>query len=316
MNMANCAVIGQGFVGGSLATVLREKGVKCLTYDKAGKASDATSAYPTLAVLVSACRNVALFGGEAFSGIYFVCLPTPMNADGSCNTSIVEETIKELCSICSGKCYVVVKSTVPPGSVERWNSFANKHGVYVIFNPEFLREASALDDMRNQDRIILGGPRPHVDVVRDFYRTVFPDVPLHKTSSSIAELVKYTTNCFLATKVSFANEMYQLCEALSGSGLDVDYDRVIELATLDARLGKSHWRVPGPMPADDGTGRLLRGYGGSCFIKDLNAIISVAKELGIDPKVMIAAWEKNLEVRPERDWEKLKGRAVVEKDDV
>jgi UDPglucose 6-dehydrogenase len=114
-----------------------------------------------------------------------------------------------------------------------------------------------------------------------------------------AEMVKYVANCFLATKVSFANEIYQICKAIG-----VDYNGVIETAMLDNRLGTSHWKVPGP----DGH----FGFGLTCFPKDLNALIKLAELNGVDPKVMKAVWEKNLEVRPERDWELMKGRAVCE----
>lgn len=296
-------VVGQGFVGGSLTQVLTEKGLDVLTYDKAGKCQKELMKRNSIASLV---EDLGVDGPP----IVFVCVPTPMNADGSCDTSIVEGVLSDLRGMALVDSIAVVKSTVPPGSTERWNAMFGPR-LHVVFNPEFLREQTALDDMRNQDRIILGGPRPWVDDVRNLYHLAFPDVPVHKTSSSNAEFVKYITNCFLATKVSFANEMFQVCQGLKDAGFDVDYDRTVELATLDGRLGASHWRVPGPMPADDGTGRLLPGFAGSCFIKDLNALMYLSRQLGIDPKVLSGAWEKNLEVRPERDWENLKGRAVV-----
>ena len=107
------------------------------------------------------------------------------------------------------------------------------------------------------------------------------------------------TNTFLATKVSFANEMKQICDELK-----IDYDKVVEYSTYDERLGKSHWAVPGP------DGKL--GFGGSCFPKDLNALIKFADELNIGTWVLRSAWETNLDVRPEKDWRELKGRAVVE----
>jgi UDPglucose 6-dehydrogenase len=118
-------------------------------------------------------------------------------------------------------------------------------------------------------------------------------------------MVKYTANCFLATKVSFANEIKQITDSL-----ELNYDEVIRLATLDKRLGNSHWQVPGPMVASDGSGRYLPGFSGSCFIKDINALINVAKSSGVSPTVLQAAWHKNVEVRPERDWEALVGRAI------
>jgi len=166
--------------------------------------------------------------------------------------------------------------------------------------------------MRNQNRIILGGPRPWINKVKQVFEAAFPNVPIIKTSSTTAEMVKYVTNVHLAVKVALANEFYQICAALDVMGANIDYDKVIEYATLDKRLGNSHWKVPGPMPADD-TGEPAFGFGGSCFVKDINALICLAKILEVDPKVMTGAWHKNMEVRPQRDWEKLIGRAISKK---
>jgi nucleotide sugar dehydrogenase len=322
MNMKrSIAVIGQGFVGGSLTTVFSERGFDVYTYDKAGKTALGGTSLSTVYCNLAAVRAVDRSDKEEsirllvktlessssdlkFSKVYFVCLPTPMFEDGSADLSIVEGALEELASV-PGERIAVVKSTVPPGSTEKWNEAFGLRGLHVVFNPEFLTEANALDDMRNQNRIILGGPRPWINEVKQVFQTAFPKVPLIKTSSTTAEMVKYTTNNFLTVKVAFANEMAQICEALDKSGLNVDYDKVVEYAKYDRRLGESHWAVPGP----DGH----RGYGGSCFCKDINAIISVASELGVDAKVMKAAWEKNLEVRPERDWEGLIGRAISTK---
>jgi len=222
-----------------------------------------------------------------------------MNQDGSCNISIVEETIREINEITNGKHTVVIKSTVPPGTTEGLN---NKYeNINAVFNPEFLTEANYIDDFKNQNRIIIGGPRPHSTKIKNLYERVFKDVPIIKTSSTIAEMVKYTANCFLATKVSFANEVKQICEKI-----EIDYDKVIEYATYDERLGTSHWKVPGP----DGKA----GFGGSCFPKDVNALIHFAKTLDVNADVIRSTWKTNLRVRPEKDWENLKGRAV-NKDD-
>ena len=113
-------------------------------------------------------------------------------------------------------------------------------------------------------------------------------------------MVKYFLNSFLATKVSFANEMYQICDKL-----DIDYDKVIEYAKYDDRLGKSHLNVPGP----DGD----FGYGGHCFPKDVKALIEVAMSYDMNPTMLIATNEKNNEVRKDRNWEKQEGRAVINK---
>ena len=291
------AVIGQGFVGGSITTVFSERGFGVYTYDKAGKCAEGSLGNAaSVADLVASCEAL-----NNFSGVYFACLPTPMYEDGEADLSIVESVLQELSQI-PGERIVVVKSTVPPGSTENWNHQFKSTGLKIVFNPEFLTEANALDDMRNQNRIILGGPRPWINTVKQVFQTAFPKVPLIKTSSTTAEMVKYVTNCFLATNVSFANEMAQICEALDKDGLNIDYDKVVEYAKYDVRLGNSHWSVPGP----DGD----RGYGGHCFPKDINALISVSKKLDVNPVVLQAAWEKNKEVRKDKDWERQHGRAV------
>ena len=305
------AVIGQGFVGGSLTTVFSERGFNVYAYDKSGKYvkgalpshEDVAAGYPSS---ISELVHDNEFGATPdFSGVYFVCVPTPMRVDGSADLSIVESVLDEL-SKEPGERVAVVKSTIPPGSTESWNKKYESTGLRVVFNPEFLTEANALDDMRNQNRIILGGPRPWVNQVKQVFQTAFPNVPLVKTSSTTAEMVKYLTNNFLTVKVAFANEMYQICQALELSGMSVDYDKVVEYAKYDERLGSSHWSVPGP----DGK----FGYSGSCFPKDINAMISVGDGLHVDTAVLDGAWKKNLEVRPERDWEKLVGRAVSKKE--
>lgn len=309
--MKSVAVIGQGFVGGSLTTVFAERGFDVYVYDKAGKraAGARPDKFDSVEHLVKTCQGT----GKKFSNVFFVCLPTPMFEDGEADLSIVEGVLKELAEVGGTDRIAVVKSTIPPGTTERWNKMFEGTGLHVVFNPEFLTEANALDDMRNQNRIILGGPRPYINTVKLIFQTAFPKVPLIKTSSTTAEMVKYTINCFLATKVSFANEIAQLCEALDNKGLNIDYDKVVEYAKLDTRLGNSHWAVPGPVPTHDG--RYVRGFGGHCFPKDLNALVYVAKNLGVDMKVLKGAWDKNLEVRgPEdRDWEHMQGRAVSKK---
>lgn len=313
--MNNIAVIGQGFVGGSLTTVFGEKGFNVFVYDKAGKAVtnaktfvrlDKNSCesveweepFESVTDLVTKCEHLV----SNFSNVYFVCVPTPMFEDGQCDTSIVESVLSDLAKM-PGNRIAVIKSTVPPGTTETWNEKYKLTGLRVIFCPEFLTEANALDDMRNQNRIVLGGPRPFINKVKQLFAEAFPKVPIIKTSSTTAEMVKYMTNNFLTVKVAFANEMSQICEALDKSGLDIDYDKVIEYATYDTRLGDSHWTVPGP----DGH----FGFGGSCFVKDLNAMTFIAKILGVKSVVLDAAWKKNLEVRPEKDWEQLVGRAVT-----
>jgi len=282
-------IVGQGYVGTAVRTVF-EKHYGVLTYDINNKLSNTSS-------LEELVRDVE---------IIFICVPTPMNTDGSCNTDIVEDVISDI----NDSMYidimnhhpkmdkiVVIKSTVPPGTTDRLNK--ENDNISVVFNPEFLTEANFVEDFKNQDRIIIGGVRPASTKVRQMYSVAFPDTPIVKTGSTTAEMVKYMTNSFLATKVSFANEMKMISDKLG-----IDYDKVVEYATYDERLGKSHWSVPGP----DGH----CGFGGSCFPKDINALIKVAESMDLEVETLRGAWQTNLEVRPECDWKELKGRAVVE----
>ncbi len=275
-------IVGQGYVGTAVKTVF-EKHYDINTFDLNGN-----------------CSCDSLDDLVIHSDIIFVCVPTPMKKDGSCDTSIVEGVVKDINGIsywADGERIVAIKSTVPPGTTNNLNK--KSENITVIFNPEFLTEANFIDDFKNQNRIIIGGQRPATTRLRQIYSLAFPDATIVKTGSKTAEMVKYFTNTFLATKVSFANEMYQIC-----SRLGIDYDKVVEYSTYDERLGKSHWAVPGP----DGH----FGFGGSCFPKDINALIQLGLELDMTPEVLIAAWHTNLDVRPEEDWKELRGRAVVD----
>ena len=275
-------IIGQGYVGTAIKSGF-EKYYELETYDKFSTSKS----------------TVNLHDLVLLSDVIFVCVPTPMNVDGSCYIGIVEEVVSEVNEISissESNPIVVLKSTVPPGTTDRLNKKCK--GINIIFNPEFLTEANFIEDFKNQTRIILGGTRKGTNVLRQVYSKVFPTAHIIKTGSITAEMVKYMTNAYLATKVSFSNEIKQICDKL-----DIDYDKVVEYATLDERLGKTHLGVPGP----DGD----LGFGGHCLPKDINALISVAHEFDIVPKVLEAVVETNDKVRKNRDWEKMKGRAVI-----
>ena len=272
----NVGIVGQGFVGTALKEGLKNK-FNVETYDN---------------VKESTCNSIQELCER--TKIIFICVPTPMRSSGACDTTIVESVVNEI-EQHANKHISVIKSTIPPGTTERLNKECINS--QVVFNPEFLTEANFIDDFKNQARIIIGGPRPGSTRVKNLYRKAFPSTPLIKTGSTTAEMVKYFTNCFLATKVSFSNEFKQMCEKVG-----VDYDKIVEYGLYDDRLGKSHFSSPGPDGKD--------GFGGSCFPKDLNALIKFAENIDVKPSVLKAAWHKNLEVRPEKDWEQLKGRAV------
>ncbi len=234
-------IIGQGFVGNAVYNKFKSF-YNVLTYDIDKKLSNST-----IKEIKNSCK------------IIFICVPTPMNNDGSCDISIVKSVVNKFSD--NEDCIIVNKSTIPPGTTEHLNKKFKK--IQIIFNPEFLTERNAVNDYKNQKRIILGGPRPATTILKNIFSKVFPKSHIIKTGSSHAEMIKYFTNCFLATKVSFANEIYDMCDKLN-----LDYDKVIEYSLLDERIGISHLNVPGP----DGD----FGFGGHCFPKDLSALIKLS----------------------------------------
>jgi UDPglucose 6-dehydrogenase len=199
------------------------------------------------------CTVASLRDLVGWCDVIFVSVPTPMRKNGSCDTSIVERVVTDINRVATTQKIVVVRSTVPPGTCERLDK--SPYGVSVVFNPEFLTEAKHIEDFKNQDRIVLGGRTDAVRIVETVYGKAFPGVPVVLTDWQTAEMVKYVANTFLSTKVAFANEIKSVCDELG-----IDYDRVIKIATLDKRLGTSHWKVPGP----DGH----RGFGGTCVKPD------------------------------------------------
>lgn len=283
--MKSVGIIGQGFVGNAVYEGLKPF-FSMKTYDIDPQK-------------MSNCASILEVVDESDS-IIFVCLPTPMNKDGTCDINIVRKVLLEIdesAKLIDKKIISVIKSTVPPGTTKHLNkalSFTT-----CVFSPEFLTEANSVEDFKNQTRIIVGGPRPQTTQVKTLFRKPFPNTPIIKTSSDIAEMVKYFTNCFLATKVSFSNELKQICDKTN-----IDYDKVVEYALYDRRIGGTHLSVPGP----DGN----LGFGGHCFPKDLNALIAYAENLSIDPVILKSVWEKNLSIREEahRDWINMIGRAV------
>jgi len=278
----NVGIVGQGFVGSAIKEGLRNFH-NVLTYDKDPSKS-------MTATLEQVVDN---------SEIIFVCVPTPMRLSGECDTRILEDVVCEINDIVtkskSSKKTIVVKSTVPPGTTSRLDEKYSK--INVAFSPEFLTEANSFEDFKNQTRIIVGGSG--AKKVKQMFRKPFPKIPIVITKSDTAEMVKYFINCFLATKVTFANQMYDLCET---SG--IDYDKVCEYALLDQRIGESHLAVPGP----DGD----RGFGGHCFPKDLSAMIHFAHLFDSDAGFIKQVSNSNNKYRNNKDWLDMKGRAVSE----
>ncbi len=234
------------------------------------------------------------------SDIIFLSVPTPSNLDGTINLDIVEESLNDISQYDSDS-IILLRSTVTPGSTKRLQDrFSN---LRLVFNPEFLTERSANFDFINQTRFIIGGSSDDVIEVSELFRERFGNtISIVETNFETAELIKYMTITFFCTKISFLTDLKLLADKCGAV-----WDEAVEGFVRDGRIGHSHLDVPG----HDGK----YGFGGSCFPKDIQALINYGESVGVDMGVLRAAWETNLKVRPERDWEELKGRAVVTDED-
>jgi UDPglucose 6-dehydrogenase len=223
----------------------------------------------------------------------FVCLPTPMKENGEQDISYIENFFSNI-GLYNTDAIFILKSTVLPGTTKQ---LTDKFNFNIVFSPEFLTEKTAKLDMLTQSRIIFGGDRELCLKVLELFIARFGKKHYIITDSTTAEFTKYMANTFLAVKVSVVNEFYRMADELG-----VEWNDALEGFVSDPRIGNSHTQVPGH------DGKL--GFGGTCFPKDINALITLGKELGVNMNTLEAAWETNLEVRPEQDWKELVGRAV------
>lgn len=273
--MESVGVIGGGFVGTALA-----RGFIEFTPVKVYDIDPTRSTHPLDEVLAS--------------DIVFVCLPTPMTAasGGGCDLSIIDNffasvAAKQRTNI---NTLFVIKSTVPLGTTRRIQKILGND--LVVHNPEFLTARIAMTDFLIPARQIIGATDACVGLrLEKLLKARFPSCPIHRMQPEESELVKYIANCFFATKVSYFNEMRLLVDKMG-----LDWQTVLDGVMSDGRIAYSHQNVPGP----DGK----RGFSGTCFPKDINALIETMEANGIDPLVLKAVWQQNLHVRPELDWGK------------
>ena len=289
------AMIGTGYVGLVSGTCLADFGHHVTCVDKDGAKIDGLLAgrmpiwEPGLEALVKS--NVdrgrlefttdlgkAVEGAEAV----FIAVGTPSRrGDGHADLSFVFAAIEELAGLLRGPAVVVTKSTVPVGTGDKIAALLKEkgapEGVSVASNPEFLREGAAIADFKHPDRILVGADDDRArECLAEIYRPLFLNrAPMLFTSRRTAELTKYAANAFLATKISFINEMADLCEAV-----DADVQDLARGIGLDNRIGPKFLHA-GP------------GYGGSCFPKDTLALLRTAEEAGINQRIVSTVVEVN-----------------------
>lgn len=258
-------IVGYGFVGKALANGLKNN-VELTIID------------PKLNSSIQDLENTN-------PEIIFICVPTPMNDDGTQDISILESVILDLNKYCSSS-LLVLKSTVLPSYVKHIESVYSN----LILNPEFLRENFADDDFINADLILFGGDKDASKKLSNFYKNhtkcinqkhVFVDLVS-------ASLIKYTINSFLATKVIFFNEIKKIFDK---SNTNDSWDDFITALSSDKRIGETHMQVPGP----DGR----EGFGGACFPKDTSALLDYSKEIDANFDLLEKVISLNNKIRAE-----------------
>lgn len=300
----NVSVIGTGYVGLVTGACLAGSGnnVTCVDIDE-GKIKSLADGHvpfyePSLEDLVRKNTKEGrlrfttdIKGAIQDSDLIFIAVGTPPNSDGSVNMEAVLSVARSIGECIDGYKIVVTKSTVPVGTTERIKSVIQEHTDIefdVASNPEFLKEGAAVEDFMKPDRVIIGADKPSVaEVLKELYTPFMrsSDRTLVVSIKS-SELAKYTANAMLATRISFMNEIANLCEIVGA-----DISQVRKAIGSDARIGR-HFLFPGV------------GYGGSCFPKDVKALVSTAQGLGYELKVCSATDEVNTNQR-ERFWKKI-----------
>ena len=260
-NRMKIGIIGHGYVGKAMEQFFKDH-YELVLYDP-------PAGYTTTKEDINSCE------------VSFVCVPTPKDEDGSCDISMVEDTLEWLVTE-----IIVIKSTVEVGTTEMLNSKYNKS---IIFSPEYIGEStywtpySFHRDMKETPFYIFGGDKKVCSKVVDlFLPVVGPCKKYSITDSTTAEMAKYLENSFYATKIAFCNEAYDICKTT-----DVDWNEVRELWLLDPRISDMHTAVF----RDD------RGFGGKCLPKDTSALVKIAEKNGIDAILLKGVLDSNKRIR-------------------
>ena len=252
-------IIGLGFVGSSVKNAYDKANIETINLDP-GKGYN--------------CSIKDLFSTDAI----FVCVPSPQDSSGKCDTSVLESVLTQLLSYPNP---IISKVTAPPGT---YDMLLKKYD-NLVHAPEFLVAATAKEDYLNGKFAIVGGNFPFTEQALEIIKLGQTKIEYTKLCSiKEASLTKYTINSFLATKVVFFNQLYELAKQI-----DVDYSSLINSVSLDTRLGHSHFQVPGP----DG----LFGFGGACFPKDTSALEYYARSENVNLSLLSEAIKVNKTIR-------------------
>jgi len=287
--MSTIAVIGAGYVGLTTAACFAHLGHKVTCADVVAEKVERLSRgdIPILEAGMPELVREGIDGGRLSfvlgasaavvdAEFVYLCVPTPQSDDGSADLSYIRDAAAEIGPLLAPECIVVNKSTVPVGSARVVEEVLGRDDVSVVSNPEFMREGSAVHDCLNPDRIVIGSD-DQVAAARVAELFSALRAPVIVTDPASAETIKYASNAFLATKVTFANAVANVCEAVGADVRDV----LLGMG-YDKRIGFEFLK-PGP------------GYGGSCFPKDISALIRIAEDAGYEFGLLRGVHEVNLQ---------------------
>jgi UDPglucose 6-dehydrogenase len=293
------SIVGLGFVGLSLTSVLSSKGKDIFGIDvdgeKCANIKKGISPFfePELEKLLKIGLGKKLKIGTDFSliknsDIIFLTVGTPQRSNGSIDLSMIKSAAKDIGKILKNdkrNPIIFIKSTVTPGTmqeiilpiIEKESRKKSGKDFGLISNPEFLQESTAIKDTKFPHVIVLGGCQTkYMKKAEKFFSEIHPNIPIIITNHQTAEMIKYANNSFLATKISFINQLSNICQKIPGANID----DVAKTIGLDPRIGKLFLNA-GP------------GYGGSCLPKDMKALINFANKVGINPTLLNAVEHTN-----------------------
>ena len=275
----NINILGMGFVGGAYSHLCEKNNIEFNVCDLLKKEGNFNYFNNIPDLVKFSEKNDKI-------NVYIIAVPTPSDHEGNCDISIVKSVLQKLKENVSKETYVIIKSTLVPGTSELLNQEFPE--LNIVLCPEFLRENSYKDDIYNAQFVLLGTPkdfdmtktRDLLKVSRLFYAHN-PQIDIIILSYTECELFKYTLNTFFATKITFFNEIHELCEKMN-----VDYQKIKELFPLDPRIGGYGTVVPGP-------GNNFYGYFLSCLPKEIRGIVKLQENLGLSNDLMFCVDKRN-----------------------
>lgn len=271
-------IVGNGFVGSSCGYLCQKNNI---TYNMCDVKIDQKIETCWYQFFTNEIRKLVEWSeneNENNINYYFICVPTPSDETGECDISIVESVISDINKMCRKQTFIIVKSTLVPGTCRM---FSEKYkNVDIVLSPEFLTEKNCFNDMYNAKYVLLGMQDVSLNkyqqllrLFRDMYKHNY-DLDIYTKTFEECELFKYTLNTYLATKITFFNEIYELADKIG-----VDYQSLKTMFELDSRIGKYGTQVPG-------TGNTHRGFFLSCLPKEVKGMIKLQEKLGLSNELM------------------------------